>query len=330
MMSRLFPAYYLLSDNRRYLDGTIRVKAADDGGREILASTSNSNAATETAAIDFAIFHQLLSDHSKRAQTLAHWLPPALPRGAKTPLTTGFEKLRSVPAYRLVVDAIRDEIINGRIKPGERIPSEARLAAQFGVHRSTVREGMRLLEEAGFVIHRPGGKRRYAAEPAKSSDAAADSNVAPALRAVTFIEYWEICMALEPTAAALAARRAVPADVAALADNLERTREAVRVKRSVTQLDREFHHLVAHAAHNRALLAVAYPLRRGVFYPALEVVMERMNADERLLVAHETIFDAIRLHDEARAREWMEKHIVDFRRGYELANLDVTSVVALQ
>jgi GntR family transcriptional regulator, transcriptional repressor for pyruvate dehydrogenase complex len=245
-------------------------------------------------------------------------------------LTTGFEKLRGVPAYRLVVDAIRDDIINGRIKPGERIPSEAGLAAQFGVHRSTVREGMRLLEEAGFVIHRPGGKRRYAAEPPRPSAEAPDVNVAPALRAVTFIEYWEICMALEPTAAALAARRAVPADIAALAENVDRNREAVRLNQSVTQLDREFHHLVANAAHNRALLAAAYPLRRGVFYPALEAVMETMKAKERSLAAHETIFDAIRLHDEARAREWMEKHIVDFRRGYELANLDITSLVALQ
>jgi len=247
-----------------------------------------------------------------------------------TRLTIEFEKPRGVPAYRLVVDAIRDEILNGRIKPGERIPSETSLAAQLGVNRSTVREGMRLLEEAGFVIHRPGGKRRYAAEPPRSPNDAADANIAPALRAVTFIEYWEIVMALEPTAAALAARRAVPADIAALAENLDRTREAVNAGQSVTQLDREFHHLVANAAHNRALLAAGYPLRRGIFYPALEVVMERMNADERLLAAHETIFDAIRLHDEARAREWMEKHIVDFRRGYELANLDITSLVALQ
>lgn len=246
-------------------------------------------------------------------------------------MTIEFEKLRGVPAYRLVVDAIREDIRNGRIKHGERIPSETNLAAQLGVNRSTVREGMRLLEEAGFVVHRPGGKRRYAAEPLRSSaETAVEANIAPALRAVTFIEYWEIVMALEPTAAALAARRAVPADIAALAENLDRTREAVHAKLSVTQLDREFHHLVANAAHNRALLAAAYPLRRGIFYPALEVVMERLNADERMLVAHETIFDAVRLHDEARAREWMEKHIIDFRRGYELANLDVTSIVALQ
>jgi GntR family transcriptional regulator, transcriptional repressor for pyruvate dehydrogenase complex len=231
----------------------------------------------------------------------------------------------------LVVDAIREDIVKGRIKPGERLPSETSLATKLGVNRSTVREGMRLLEEAGLVIHRPGGKRRYAAEPATSAaPPAVDANFAPSLRSVTFIEYWEIVMALEPTAAALAARRAVPADIAALAENLDRTREAVRMEQSVTQFDREFHHLVARAAHNRALLAAAYPLRRGVFYPALEVVMERMNADRRLLVAHETIFDAIRLHDEPRAREWMEKHIVDFRRGYELAKLDITSLVALQ
>ena len=267
----------------------------------------------------------------RRAEVSRSGLRVLLPCGAGARLTIGFEKLRGVPAYRLVVDAIRDDILCGRIKPGERIPSETSLAAQLGVHRSTVREGMRLLEEAGFVIHRPGGKRRYASEPPRSSaDAAGDVNVAPALRAVTFIEYWEIVMALEPTAAALAARRAVPADIATLAENLDRTREAVRTKQSVTQLDREFHHLVAIAAHNRALLAAGYPLRRGIFYPALEAVMERMNADARLLVAHEAIFDAIRLHDEARAREWMEKHIVDFRRGYELVNLDITSIVALQ
>jgi GntR family transcriptional regulator, transcriptional repressor for pyruvate dehydrogenase complex len=243
-------------------------------------------------------------------------------------LTIGFEKLAGMPAYRLVVEAIRDDILSGRIRPGDRIPSENSLAAQFGVNRSTVREGIRLLEEAGLIIHRPGGKRRYAAEPPKPP--AKDANVAPVLAAVTFIEYWEVSMALEPTAAALAARRAVPADIAALAANIDRTRKAVGEKQSVTQLDREFHDLVANAAHNRALLASAFPLRRGVFYPVLEAVMEGAYANERLLKAHETIFDAIRLKDEARAREWMEKHIIDFRRGYEIANLDVTSLVALQ
>jgi len=227
-----------------------------------------------------------------------------------------------------VVDTIREGILNGRIKPGERIPSETSLAEQLGVHRSTVREGMRLLEETGFVIHRPGGKRRYAAEPQKlPAEPAAEP---PMLRALTFLEYWEILMALDPMGAGLAARRAEPGDIAAITDNVKRMRVAVRAKQNLAGLDLEFHALVARAAHNRALLAARYPLVRVIFYPGFEAVLKRLNADERMLAAHEAIFNAIRLHDEPRAREWMEKHIADFRRGYELANLDITSLVALQ
>lgn len=244
-------------------------------------------------------------------------------------MTSGFDKARFAPAYRLVADAIREDILGGRIKAGDRLPSETSLAAQLGVNRSTVREGMRLLEETGFVEHRPGGKRRFAAAP-PSRMPASEGGAAPVLRAVTFLEYWEILMMLEPTAAALASRRVEPADLAALSRNLERTREAVRRRDSLADLDLEFHELVARAAHNRVLMAARHPLALAVFYPAFEAVIARLNAGERVLVAHEAIFAAIRLHDEAGARDWMEKHIVDFRRGYELANLDITSLIALQ
>lgn len=239
------------------------------------------------------------------------------------------EKERVAPAYRLVANTIREDILGGRIKKGDRLPSETSLAQQLGVNRSTVREGMRLLEETGFVVHRPGGKRRFAAAPLRH-EPAPDAGGAPVLRAVTFLEYWEIIMALDPTGAALAARRAEPADLTALSSNLERMREAVRRQESLAELDLEFHDLVARAAHNRALMASRHPLGRVVFYPAFEAVIKRLNADERMLAAHEAIFAAIRVHDEPRAREWMEKHIIDFRRGYELANLDITSLVALQ
>ena len=40
-------------------------------------------------------------------------------------------------------------------------------------------------------------------------------------------------------------------------------------------------------------------------------------------MAHEKIVQALRNRDAAGAKSWMDKHIVDFRRGYELANLDI-------
>ncbi len=62
-----------------------------------------------------------------------------------------FEKLDVLPAYRVVAEAIENNIVLGRLKVGDRLPSETELASQFGVHRSTVREGIRLLEESGLV-----------------------------------------------------------------------------------------------------------------------------------------------------------------------------------
>lgn len=54
--------------------------------------------------------------------------------------------------------------------------------------------------------------------------------------------------------------------------------------------------------------------------------MSRLNAGQRRVVAHASIREAIR--DQARrARDWLAKHILDFKRGYEPANLDVSTPV---
>ena len=115
-------------------------------------------------------------------------------------------------------------------------------------------------------------------------------------------------------------------DLAAIEKNLEATRQALQDSTSLTKLDIEFHELVAKATRNRAIQVARLPLSE-LFYPPFYRVMSRLNAGQRLMVAHEAIYEAIRDHDEKRAREWMEKHIQDFKRGYELANLDMSSPV---
>jgi len=54
--------------------------------------------------------------------------------------------------------------VNGRIKPGDPIGTELELGRQFGVNRSTVREGIRLLEEGG-LIRRDSSRRLQACLP---------------------------------------------------------------------------------------------------------------------------------------------------------------------
>ena len=114
----------------------------------------------------------------------------------------------------------------------------------------------------------------------------------------------------------------------AIEQNIAATRRAVQDSSSLTKLDIEFHELIATAARNRAIQMARLPLSE-LFYPAFYAVMSRLNAAERLLFAHESIYAAIRNRDEKKAREWMEKHIQDFMRGYELANLDMSTPVGM-
>jgi GntR family transcriptional repressor for pyruvate dehydrogenase complex len=54
---------------------------------------------------------------------------------------------------------LRDEILRGRYRPGDRLPSERDLVQQLGIHRGAIREGLRALEQLGLVEIRPGGAR---------------------------------------------------------------------------------------------------------------------------------------------------------------------------
>ena len=65
-----------------------------------------------------------------------------------TDLAEKFRRIHSIPAYQLVAEAIENRILAGGIRPGEPIGTEAELVKQFGVNRSTVREGIRL--NAGY------------------------------------------------------------------------------------------------------------------------------------------------------------------------------------
>ncbi len=228
------------------------------------------------------------------------------------------------PAFRAVARAIEAQILGGAIRPGEALPAEARIAESMGVNRSTVREAIRALEQAGFVRREEGRKKLRASVP-RSADISRRMQAALVMDQITFEELWETMLALEPPAAALAARRRNEADLAALEANLGDSRLALEDSARLTELDIAFHELIARAAGNRAMQAARLPVG-DLFYPPFLTVISRLNASARLLYAHEQLVAAIRAQDEGAAREWMEKHIHDFRRGYELANLDMGAV----
>jgi DNA-binding FadR family transcriptional regulator len=235
------------------------------------------------------------------------------------------ENVSPDPTYRSVARTIEAQIMSGALAVGQRLLSETGIAAHFGVNRSTVREAIRMLEQNGLVRRTNGGKHLFVSAP-EQAQLASRAAAAIVLHEMRFEELWNAMHCLEPAIAATAAQQAPPDIVAALDANLSETRGCLSDWPRLVVLDIEFHDLVARASGNRALQLCREPISQ-LFYPAFAKVITSLNAGQRLLTAHSRIVEAIRSHDVAEARTWMEKHIVDFRRGYELAALDMMAPV---
>lgn len=240
---------------------------------------------------------------------------------------SAFTPILMEPAYRKVAAAIAERIVDRRLREGERLASETELARQFGVNRSTVREALRELESNGLVMRRPGSKRMSVSRPQHEIVAEGVSR-ALAMHNVTFMEVWEALTILEPPIAEAAARARSAEDLAAVvvvsehfvADN---TRTESAVQRAA-----EFFRLVGKATHNQVLGLAQEPLLQ-LLEPSLRVMIDKVpQARARIAVAQRRICEALQARDAETARSWMAKHIRDFRKGYELAKIDLTLHVA--
>jgi DNA-binding FadR family transcriptional regulator len=240
-------------------------------------------------------------------------------------LDTPYERIKSPPAYELVAEAIERKILAGRLRPGDPIGTESELVRQFGVNRSTVREGIRLLEQSGLVA-RESSRRLLVAVPHYHRLATRMSR-ALILQQVTFRELWHTSKALEPAAVDQAMDNASQEDLAALAANIDATRRAARDAATVAELDAEFHGLIGKAAHNRVLLLAKEPSSMLVRPTTALIIFKNPSGIPRLIEAHERILEALQRRDRSMGRLWVDRHLRDWKSGFERAGMDLDSPV---
>lgn len=238
-----------------------------------------------------------------------------------TEVAEKFRRISSTPAYQLVAEAIERRILSGGIRPGEPIGTEAELVRQFGVNRSTVREGIRLLEHDGIIQRQP--NRRLAVALPHYERLATRTTRALVLHEATFRELYEAGMALQLATIEAAARNATPEHVEALQDNIDRTARVLDDPAAVAALDAEFHALIGRASANRVLQLAREPSDMLV-RPTTEIVLRKVKVGAaRLLEAHRKLLEAIRRRDPEFGRLWARRHIDDWRRGFERAGNDL-------
>jgi DNA-binding GntR family transcriptional regulator len=214
--------------------------------------------------------------------------------------TLPFVPLNQEALRERVVTAIRDAVIQGRLRPGEKVP-EDELALRFGVSRTPVREAIRILEQQGMVKVLP-KKGTYIAtvDPADEADGLA------------------VRAALEELAVRQALGRSTEAQWRTLCDRLDRVVERMRdaVDRddlvAAVELDIEFHTALVRRSGNRYLSRtwhlVGMPFL--IWSPERELYSQtRPSWTVGFADTHGDLVAAIRTRDETAATGAIREHI---------------------
>jgi GntR family transcriptional regulator, transcriptional repressor for pyruvate dehydrogenase complex len=231
---------------------------------------------------------------------------PAFPGDRASEITAALGALPSGSPVSEVARRLLDLFTGGSIAPGTRLPPERQLATTLGVGRSAVREALAALEILGIVDVRPGSGTYLRG--------AASELLPQTLRWGLLIgerntaELLELRSGLEIFVARLAASRAADAVVADLDVALERMRESLGDLRRFAAADLAFHHALAAAAENAALIDLLHVVRS-----LLQVYADRAVHDEdeaRTAIAeHDAVLAAVRARDEDAAASAMAAHM---------------------
>lgn len=237
-----------------------------------------------------------------------------------------FEPLGYAPAYLRVSEAIRSRILRRELLVGQPLPTETELARQFEVNRSTVREALRKLESNGLLSRRRGGKRLYVTRPTRETVGGGLSQ-ALALHRARVVDVWEALQAVQPGIAAAAAERRSPEALAQLEAAAERFAGRQRARELAVGDVAAFFDALGEAGANPVFTLLNEPLLR-LLKPSLAVIIDRVpQARSRIESAQKQIVAAVKARDAKIAAEWMARHVRDFRRGYEVAGIPLSTEV---
>jgi DNA-binding FadR family transcriptional regulator len=195
---------------------------------------------------------------------------------------------------------------SGRFPPQARLPTERDLAGQFGVSRSTLRKALGRLEAEGRIWRHVGRGTFAGGRP--SLDAPGLARLANRTHPE---EVMEVRLLIEPRIAALAARRATAADLAAIERTLRKGESAGDVH-AFELWDGAFHRAIAEAAHNALMLGLfdaVNAVRQEEIWGRLKLASLTPARLRSYVMQHHACLAAIRERNAARAERCMTDHL---------------------
>jgi GntR family transcriptional regulator, transcriptional repressor for pyruvate dehydrogenase complex len=205
------------------------------------------------------------------------------------------------------IEKIKQMILGGELRPGDRLPKEAELADHLGLSRNSLREAVRALSLIHVLDVRQGdGTYVTSLEPSLLLEAI--GFVVDFHRDDTVLQFLEVRRILEPAAAALAAQRMKEEDIAKLRDVIGELDANASVEALVAN-DLEFHRLIAAGTGNTVLCSLIDTMSGPTTRARIWRGLTQEGAVERTREQHVAILDAIAARRPEVASSWATVHI---------------------
>lgn len=215
------------------------------------------------------------------------------------------KKLERSNLYEQIAEEIRNYIIMNEIKPGERLPTERELAEMLGVSRTSVREGIRLLETLQFLEVKP--KRGITVKKLELKPFVKQFSQRLLLDKNRFSELVEARRVLEVALVKLAALRATEDDLEQLAASIQLMAEQLERGEEIKEADLKFHQGIFAAAKNSVLQGFQSALLE--FFESGELQSAAEEGRRKTLKEHQQIYQAIKDRKPQEAAKFMLQHL---------------------
>ncbi len=220
----------------------------------------------------------------------------------------GKNKLKEIKRSSLsgsIVNQIREAIINGEYKPGDRLPAERELTKIFNVSRIPLREAIKRLEQMGLLVVKPG-------EGAFISIPSTEELLEPLISNIILSKkdnfyLIEVRRIIETSAIKLVIERATEDEVKKLNKIIKKLKKCINNNDEFSNEDLNFHIELVRATMNPVLLKLIYTIR-NLLIVEIKNNQKKMGVKERSIKLHEKILKTIIDKDVNAAVKAMNAH----------------------
>ncbi len=197
-----------------------------------------------------------------------------------------------LPLRDVVFHTLREAILKGDLKPGERL-MELQLAAKLGVSRTPIREAIRMLEQEGLAVTIP----RKGAEVAKMTEK-------------DMQDVLQVREALDELAASIACEKISEEELGGLRRTMHEFEEYTKTKdlKRIAEADVRFHDIIYQATGNPKLVNMLNNLREQMYRYRVEYLKEEKNYPV-LIREHCQIVEGLSEKNKEKVTEAMHKHV---------------------